>query len=383
MSYGGSRRGKIQSLTRAFNIAAAELEAQGKDVLRLHIGAPSTGAPKAAIQALEKVAQHDILGYSAAVGITALRERIAKHYQEQYQVAVDPKRVVVTVGASGALSLALLSWFDSSEKIGLPYPVYGAYKNVIELNGLNFVGIPTSFENRFLPTVADLKNLDQKLDGIILISPSNPAGSILKPEELKALIDYCKKNHIKVISDEIYHGIIYDKNVEQMTAQAFSNEVISINSFSKYYSMPGWRIGWMVVPEALLDSMGCVMRSMLIAPPTPSQYVALAAMDCRAELDEHLIRYKKNRDILLNELHAAGFDKFIDPQAAFYLYIHVAHLHKDSIKFCKRMLDEIYITTSPGTDFDPRHGHHYIRISYAGSTENIVAAVKRLKAWRK
>ena len=346
-----SKRGHITSLAQAMNLKAKELQNAGHEVLKLHIGSPSTGAPQQALDYLNKVSKKDILGYSSALGIDPLRERISEHYRQNYNLNISPSRIIVTVGASGALILSLLSRFDKDQKVALPYPVYGAYKNIIKLMGLEFIGLPTSIENRFLPTVEDIKNLKEKPDGIILISPGNPSGSVLKPEELKALIDYCKKNHIKVISDEIYHGIVYKDDKKLPSALQYREDAIVINSFSKYYSMPGWRIGWMVAPEEIVNNVGAIMRNILIAPPTPAQYVALKTMDCTDELDSHVQRYKKNRDFLVKELPLAGFDKFIIPEGAFYLYSHIEHLHYDSIKFSHEMLEQTFITF-PGTDFD-------------------------------
>jgi aspartate/methionine/tyrosine aminotransferase len=377
-----SHRGDISSTARKLNLAATTLEAQGKKVIHSHLGAPSTGAPPKAQQALIYAMQHDIMGYSPTAGITPLRERIAQSYLDNYDVKINPDCIMVTAGASVGFMSSLLSWFDSGEKICLPFPVYGAYKNVIELMGLEFMGLSTSFENNFLPTLEDIQNLDEKPAGIVLVSPNNPSGSIISPEKLKEIIDYCEENNIKVISDEIYHGLIYDNKTKLQTAQAYSDNVISINSFSKYYSMPGWRLGWMVIPEYLIDSIGSCMRNMFIAPPTPSQYAAMAAFDSADVLDSHVQRYKHNRDIFVKGLPEAGFDRFIEPQGAFYIYVRAKDLKEDSKEFCMRMLNEIYITASPGSDFDPQQGKDYVRFCYAGSTESIEETVQRLKDWR-
>ena len=377
-----SKRSQIKSTAQAVTVAAAQLEAQGKEIHRLHVGQPSTGAPKGAIEAVIKAEQDQVLGYTSSVGIDPLRERIAKHYQEEYNVDVSPEQVVVTIGASLALALSCIGCFEQGDTIGVPYPVYPAYLPVFKQFGLNLVGFSTSLDNNFQPTLADLEALDIKIDGLILASPANPAGSILPAEQLKALAIYCEQQGIRLISDEIYHGVCYDDACSPETALKFSNQCIVINSFSKYYSMPGWRIGWLVAPKDVATNLANVIRNLYISPPTPSQHAALAAMDCRDELDLHVKRYKMNRDILLKEMPKAGFDKFVVPQGAFYFYAHVQHLHNDSHKFCMQILNETGICSLPGSDFDPLHGHHYIRFSYAGATEDIEEAMHILRAWR-
>ena len=377
-----SKRSFIKSTAQTLTVAATKLEAQGKKIHRLHVGQPSTSAPQGAIDAVIKAEQDKVLGYTSSVGLTALRERIATHYHEEYGVNISPDQVVVTIGASLAVALACISCFEQGATIGVPYPVYAAYLPVFKQFGLNIVGFSTSLENNFQPTPADLDALDTKIDGIIQASPSNPAGSILTADKLKELAIYCEQKGIRLISDEIYHGIYYDESCKPETALKFSNECIVVNSFSKYYSMPGWRIGWLVAPEYIASNLATVIRNLYISPPTPSQYAALAAMDCREELNQHIKRYKKNRDVFLSELPKAGFDKFIAPQGAFYFYAHVQHLHHDSHKFCMEILNETGICSMPGTDFDPIHGHRYIRFSYAGSTEDIEEAMHKLITWR-
>lgn len=380
-----AKRAHIESTAQTMNIIAADLESKGKDVIKLHTGAPSTGAPKAALDYFNKIDHKKIMGYSSALGIQPLRERIAQHYYETYGLKIDTNRIIATVGASGALMLALLSWFDAGDKIALPLPAYGAYTNTMKLMGLEIVDIPTFLENRLLPTVDDLKKAykKDKFKGILFASPGNPSGSVLQEEEIKELLGFCKKNNIRVIFDEIYHGLVYGDNKKTPCALSFDGDIVVINSFSKYYSMPGWRVGWMVVPDNLIDSIGAIMRNILICPPTPSQWVAMKSMDCTDELNKHIVRYRKNRDLLIEGLPHAKFDKIAPPDGAFYIYAHIQHSHEDSTKFCFDLLNKSYITSQPGTDFDHIHGRKYIRLSYAGKTEDIEKVIDRLIKARK
>ena len=378
-----SARGDVSSAAQTLNTKAAEFEQKtGKKAIRMHVGAPSSGAPQKAMERLQHLENKDVLGYSSSLGIQPLRERIAKMYQEQYQVTVPAERIVITIGASGALLLAALACFDSGDHFALPLPAYPAYRNTLEVLGLNIVDVPTHMNEHLQPTVKELQVAKEKLSGIIVASPSNPGGTMLSPQELQALVAYCNQQGITYISDEIYHGLVYDDNMPQQTALAYSDDVIVINSFSKYYSMPGWRVGWMVVPEYLVDRIGAIGRNLFISPPTPSQHVALTAMDCSDELDEHLARYRQNRDIMLEQMPQIGFDTFLKPQGAFYFYAHVKHLHEDAKQFALEMLEATGVVAMPGSAYDPLHGHHYMRFSYAGSTEDVVEAMQRLKKWR-
>jgi aspartate/methionine/tyrosine aminotransferase len=376
-----SKRGDAPSHAEELSLLAEQLRKEGKSIIALSVGQPSTGAPEPAIAAVQQ-AETLHHGYTPAAGIPELRQRIAQHYKEKYNVTISPNRVLVTNGASGAFSLAFIGCFDVGQTIGVPLPCYYSYLNTLNVLGLKKTEFHPLMANHLQPTVNDLKNLSTKIDGLLVTSPSNPTGSMIPPNQLKDLIDYCQKNNIIFISDEIYHGIVYNKDTPAMSALNYSDDVIVINSFSKYFSMPGWRLGWIVVPESLVESMQKLARNLYISPPGPSQYTALAAFECKDILDEHIKRYAKNRDILLENMPKAGFDLFPPLDGAFYLYAHVKHLTKDSVEFCKKMLRETGIIATPGTDFDPIHGHHYVRFSYAGSTEDILEATKRLIEWR-
>lgn len=359
--------------------AAKRAETHG-DVLHLEVGQPSSGAPKGAIEAAKRAMDREPLGYTLALGIDPLRERIAKHYSDDYGIKVSPERVVVTTGSSGAFLLAFLTAFEAGDRVGVAAPSYPAYRNILTALGVEPVLIPVGPESHFQTTLAVLKEKARGLDGLILASPSNPTGSMLESPALQAVADWCFEQGIRLISDEIYHGVTY--GVAAASA-ADRKGAIVVNSFSKYYAMTGWRLGWLVLPEDMIRAVECLAQNLFIAPPSVSQHAALAAFDCREELDANVARYARNRDILLNELPAAGFKEMAPADGAFYIYSHIAHWTDDSLDFCRRMLAETGVAATPGVDFDPLDGRHSMRFSFAGSTEDMIEAAKRLKAWAK
>ena len=360
--------------------AAAEKEAAGDTVIHLEVGQPSTPAPKGALAAAHAALDNDRIGYVAALGIPALRERIARHYREAYNTDVSPERVIVTTGSSGGFPLAFLASFDAGDRIALAAPGYPAYRNILTALNLEAVDLPTSAANLFQPTVAALEKAG-RIDGLIVASPSNPTGTMVGHAEMKALADWCASNGVRLISDEIYHGIVYEGDT--VSAVEVSDDAIVVNSFSKYFSMTGWRVGWLVVPQELVRPIERLTQNFFISVPTLSQHAALAAFDCSDELDGHVRRYRRNRDLLLAGLPEAGFDRFAPAEGAFYLYCDVAQLTNDSRDFCKRMLAEAGVATTPGVDFDRARGAGTLRISFAGSTAEMEEAVRRLKAWRR
>ncbi|MEO1994838.1 MAG: aminotransferase class I/II-fold pyridoxal phosphate-dependent enzyme, partial [Planctomycetaceae bacterium] len=376
-----SHRGSTPSIAELLQRRAAQVEATGQNVIYLQVGQPSTGAPAGTVQAIETASRDTTLGYTPASGSVALRRRLAHQYLELYDTEIDPQRIVITFGASGAMILAVIGCFDIGQRIGLPQPFYYGYRYAIATLGVECVPIETSIENHFQPTIADLEAVDGQLDGLILASPGNPTGSMVDPKHLQDLAAYCESAGIRLISDEIYHGIVYD-DAEQSTACSHSDEAIVINSFSKYYSMAGWRLGWMVLPEYLVEPVSNLAHNLFLCPPAPSQIGALHALDCRDELDQHVRRYRRNRDMLLERLPRYGFDRYSAPQGAFYLYCHVKHLHEDSVDFCIEMLEGCGVLPAPGTDFCPTTGKHFIRFSYAGATEDIEEALDRIESWR-
>lgn len=363
---------------------ANERAAKGDDVLHLEVGQPGTGAPRAVIEAAKAAMQSETLGYTEALGLPALRRRIARHYQERYGVAVDPARVVVTTGSSGAFLLSFLSAFEAGDRVALADPGYPAYRNILLALGVRSVTFATGMETRFQPTVELLQQAEGPLDGLIVASPSNPAGTMLSEAELRGLAGYCAEHGVRLISDEIYHGITYERPAATMLA--ISDDAIIVNSFSKYFSMTGWRLGWMVVPPDLARAIECLAQNLFISPPTLSQHAAIAVFDCRDELDANVARYGENRALLLEELPKCGFERLAPADGAFYIYADIAAAGapagENSEELCRRMLAETGVATTPGIDFDANRGHGYLRFSYAGSTGDIAEAARRLRAWR-
>ncbi len=378
-----SRRGGIppfivMDVMRAAN--AREI-ARG-DVVHLEVGQPSTAAPSGVLAAAERALRADKLGYTDSFGIPQLRRRIAEHYRAWYGVDVPESRIMASTGSSGAFLLAFTAAFDVGDRVAIVEPGYPCYKNILSALGIVTVPLPGSRETRFQPTIELLEQHGGKLDGLIVASPSNPTGTMLSEAELKALADYCRARGIRLVSDEIYHGITYG-TVGQATAAAIDPGAIVINSFSKYFSMTGWRLGWMVVPEDLLRPIECLAQNFFISPPSISQHAALGAFDCRDELEGNVARYARNRAHLLAELPKAGFDRLAPSDGAFYIYAEIGHLTNDSQEFCRRMLDETGIATTPGVDFDQGRGSTTLRISFAGAEADMVEATRRLKAWRR
>jgi aspartate/methionine/tyrosine aminotransferase len=377
-----SRRGQIPPfIVMDVMRAANDRAASGADVLHLEVGQPSTAAPAKVIAAAQAALRSDMLGYTEAFGLPALRQRIADHYAAFYGVAVDPSRIVLTTGSSGAFLLAFLAAFEPGDRVALASPSYPAYRNILTALGLVPVELPSGPEQRYQASVALLDRARGPIEGLIIASPANPTGTMLAREEIVALARKCSEAGIRLVSDEIYHGLTYGA-IAASTALAASDDAIVVNSFSKYFSMTGWRLGWMIVPNSLLRAVECLAQNFFISPPTLAQHAALAAFDCHEELQANLERYAANRDVLLSELPAAGFDRLAPADGAFYLYADIAHLTNDSVEFCRRMLGETGIACTPGTDFDPVRGHATLRMSFAGSTATIAEAVRRLKAWQ-
>ncbi len=380
MALKAARRGTIPPfIVMDVMTAAAERERQGGDVLHLEVGQPGTGAPSKVIAAAHRALDSQVLGYTLALGVPPLRQRIAEHYQAAYGVSVPIERIVVTTGSSGGFLLSFLSAFDVGDRVALAAPGYPAYRNILSAVGVTPVELETDAEHRFQPTPDLLDALDAPIDGLIVASPSNPTGTMLSPAELAALSGYCQERGIRLISDEIYHGITY--GMEAATALQSSDSALVINSFSKYYSMTGWRLGWMVVPEDLVRAVECLAQNLFISPPTLSQHAAVAAFDCGEELDANVARYAASRDLLLEALPRAGLDRLAPADGAFYIYADVRHLTNDSEVFCRRMLAETGIAATPGVDFDTGRGHGTVRFSFAGPTEDMAAAADRLYDW--
>lgn len=360
---------------------AADEEAAGRSVIHMEVGQPATPAPRTAREAAKSAIDRQPLGYTLALGMSELRARIARHYGETYGVSVDPARIVVTTGSSAAFVLAFLALFDAGARVALPSPGYPCYRHILTALGGAPVIVPTGPATRWMPEPDDLSRLHalSPLDGMLVASPANPTGTMLTPERLAALCRACRERRIWFISDEIYHGLTYA--LPAATALQFDADAIVINSFSKYFSMTGWRIGWMIVPEALVRVVERLAQNLYIAPPAIAQVAALAAFDARDELEANKAVYAANRTLLLDELPRAGFTDIVPADGAFYLYADVSRLTDDSRAFCARMLREAGVATTPGIDFDPARGHRFVRFSYAGSTADMEEAARRLRDW--
>ncbi len=358
--------------------AAAERHAATGDVLHLEVGQPMTPAPAGVRAAAAAALGDDRLGYTHAAGTDALRHRIARFYGDRYGVAVDPGRVAVTVGASGGFLLALLAAFDAGARIGITEPGYAAYRNMITALDLELVGIRVGPETRYVPT-PDAVAAAGPLDGFVVASPSNPTGTTLTPGELRAVAEHCHRNGIRLISDEIYHGITYGEPAA--TAWGMSPSGVVVQSFSKYYSMTGWRLGWLVLPDELIRPVEVLAQNLFISPPTLSQLAGVAAFDCAAELDGNVARYAGRRAIVVDGLRAAGIMDTAPADGAFYVWADVSHLTEDSRELCARWLDELGVAVTPGIDFDPAMGHRFVRLSYSESTEDVAEAMRRIVRW--
>lgn len=359
--------------------AANERAAAGETVHHLEVGQPGTKAPRRVIEAAKQALEADLIGYTDALGIPALRQGIAAHYRAQYGVELDPSRVVVTTGSSGGFLLTFLAAFEVGDRVALVAPGYPAYRNILSALGVEPVLLAAGAEQRFQPTPELLEGVDGRLDGLIVASPSNPTGTMLRRGEMQELVNYCADRGMRLVSDEIYHGISYDWPA--VSALELSADAVVINSFSKYYSMTGWRLGWMVVPADLRRPVECLVQNLFISAPTLSQLAGVTALDCRAELDDYVARYARNRTLLLAELPKAGFENMAPADGAFYLYADIANLTNDSEAFCKRMLAETGVAATPGVDFDPDRGHHFLRFSFAGPEATMAQAATRLKTW--
>ncbi|MFG6566021.1 pyridoxal phosphate-dependent aminotransferase [Sulfitobacter sp. 1A13421] len=357
--------------------AASAAEEAGRHIIHMEVGQPGTGAPKGAAAALTKAMGEGALGYTVALGLPALRARIAQMYGEWYNVDLDPARVVITPGSSGGFLLAFTALFDSGDRVGIGAPGYPSYRQILRALGMQPVDLPAAPENRYQPVAADFAGKD--LRGLLVASPANPSGTMLDRPALTALTDACAANDMSFISDEIYHGIEYDKKA--VTALEVTDDCYVINSFSKYFSMTGWRVGWMVVPKDQVRVVERIAQNMFICAPHASQIAALAAMDCDDELQANLAVYRRNRDLMITGLQEAGFTDIAPPDGAFYVYADVSRFTDDSRAFAAEILEKAGVAVTPGLDFDPARGHKTLRFSYARSTADMEEGIARLKAF--
>lgn len=354
--------------------AASAAEAAGRHIIHMEVGQPGTGAPKGAARALSNAMAEGPLGYTVALGLPALRARIAQMYGEWYNVDLDPARVVITPGSSGGFILTFTALFDTGDMVGIGAPGYPSYRQILKALALNPIDLPSAAENRYQPVPADFKDMD--LAGLLVASPANPTGTMLDRSAMSALIGACADKGASFISDEIYHGVEYEKKA--VTALELTDDCYVINSFSKYFSMTGWRVGWMVVPEDHVRVVERIAQNMFICAPHASQIAALAAMDCDDELQANMDVYRTNRAMMLEGLKAAGFTNFAPPDGAFYVYADVSELTDDSRAFAAEILDKAGVAVTPGLDFDPIRGHETLRFSYARSSADIAEGLARL-----
>src|SRR4051812_35036922 len=361
--------------------AAARIEAQGGHVIHMEVGQPAARAPRTAIAAAKAALDTGDIGYTAALGIPALRARISRYYAEMHGVTVELERIVVTTGSSAGFILAFLALFEPGDQVAVACPGYPPYRHILTALGCEPVLIGISEETRWSITVDALLETHRRtpLKGVLVASPANPTGTMMRPDDLSRLIAAAEGEGIRFISDEIYHGLDYAFPAE--TAAKFSDHAVIINSFSKYFCMTGWRVGWIVVPEPLLRAVERLQQNLSISVPTLSQIAATAAFEGREEMDAVKHGYEKNRRILTQGLPQAGIDRFLPVDGAFYLYADVSRFTNDSLSFAKNMLEQAGVAATPGIDFDPVHGREYMRFSYARSAADMREAVERIGAW--
>ncbi|MFL6143400.1 MAG: pyridoxal phosphate-dependent aminotransferase [Labedaea sp.] len=351
------------------------------DVISLAAGQPSAGAPKPVLaRAAEVLATHS-LGYTEQLGIPELRAAVAAHYGRTSDLDVDPRQVVITTGSSGGFLLAFLAAFDAGDRVAVVRPGYPAYRNILSALGAEVVELPCGEQTRFQPTVEMLDELP-RIDGLVLASPANPTGTVLAPADLERIAGWCAARGVRLISDELYHGIAYEQPTA--TAWRYSTEAVVVNSFSKYFAMTGWRLGWLLVPRRLHRAIDCLTGNFTLCPPALAQHAAVAAFEPEsyAELDAHVARYRVNRDRLVKGLAEEGISRLAPADGAFYAYADVSHLTGDSMSFCAKLLADTGLAIVPGVDFDPAQGDRFVRFSFAGSTADVAEGLRRLGEWR-
>ncbi len=351
------------------------------DLVNFVAGQPSTGAPKAVREEAKRLLDEEVLGYTVATGVPGLREAVAAHHRRTSGIDVGLDDVVITTGSSGGFLLAFLAAFEPGDRVVMARPGYACYRNVLTALGCEVVEIDCGPETRFQPTVDQLAAVEGMIHGVVLASPANPTGTMVPPDELAAIARWCEDNLVRLVSDEIYHGITY--GVPTSSAWQTSRTGVVFGSFSKYFSMTGWRLGWMLVPEDLRRPVDVLTGNFTICPPVLSQYAAIAAFtpESYAELDGHVARYASNRALLLDRLPRLGIDRLAPADGAFYVYADIGHLTHDSYAWCLRLLDETGVATAPGIDFDTRRGNEFVRLSFAGSTEEISEGLDRVERW--
>ena len=375
-----SRRSAIDPFIVMEVMAAANARARrGGDVLHLEVGEPGGGAPSAALEAVAAALAGGACGYTEAFGLPALRQALAERYRRDHRLSVSPARIALTVGASGAFILAFLAAFDPGDRVIVTEPGYPAYRNILAALGIEVVPLATDLSTGFQPTPELLDRVQGPVAGLIIASPSNPTGSILPRAELARVAAWCAARRVQIVSDEIYHGITYDEPAE--TILAFAPEAIVVNSFSKLYGMTGWRLGWLVLPEALVAPVTKLAQNLFISAPTVAQHAALGAISDPSALPRRVEHYRRNRTLLLDRLPRMGLSRMAPPDGAFYLYVDIGRFGLGSVELCRRLLDDTGVALTPGVDFDPARGERYVRLSFAGSEGDIAEAAARMETW--
>lgn len=363
--------------------AAEKAKAEGNPVIFMVAGQPAAKAPSKAIEAVKTALDQRAMSYTQAQGVPELRQALSEHYQAYYGFSVHPDRFLITNGSSAAFNLTFITMFKPGDTIAIARPGYPAYRNIIQALGLNCLEVELSAETNFTLTPSALENAQAnagtQIDGVLLASPANPTGTITAREDFLALANWCQVRGTVFISDEIYHGLTF--NGEETSGAEFQHDIIIINSFSKYYCMTGWRIGWMILPENLIRDFECLAQNMYISAPDMSQIAAKVALKERTELENVRASYERNRALLIEELPAMGLDLLSPMDGAFYAYVDVTRYADDSSEFAKRMLKDIHVAAVPGRDFDPIKGHKSMRFSYAGAYQDMHEAMQRMKSW--
>ncbi|MEZ0362967.1 pyridoxal phosphate-dependent aminotransferase [Mycobacterium sp. pUA109] len=364
-------------------LAAAERQRSHGDLVNLSAGQPSVGAPEPVRAAAASALHLNELGYTVALGIPELRGAIAASYRDRYGLDVSAEEVVVTTGSSGGFLLTFLACFDVGDRVAVSSPGYPCYRNILSALGCEVVEIACGPQTRFQPTAAMLADLDPPLAGVVVASPANPTGTVIPPAELAAIASWCDATGVRLISDEVYHGLIYQGAPQTSCAWQTSRQAVVVNSFSKYFAMTGWRLGWLLVPPELRRAVDCLTGNFTICPPVLSQIAAVQAFtpEAIAEADGHLRHYSANRALLLDGLRALGIDRLAPTDGAFYVYADVSDFTSDSLGFCSKLLADTGVAIAPGIDFDTARGGAFVRLSFAGPTSDIEEALRRIGAW--
>ncbi|MHA3019138.1 pyridoxal phosphate-dependent aminotransferase [Mycobacterium sp. BMJ-28] len=364
-------------------LAAAERQRTHGDLVNLSAGQPSAQAPAPVRAAAAEALAHHNLGYTVALGVPELRQAIAASYRDRHGLDVEPDAVVVTTGSTGGFLLAFLSCFDVGDRVAVTSPGYPCYRNILSALGCEVVEVPCGPDTRFQPTVAMLEALDPPVKGLIIASPANPTGTVIAPAELAAIATWCDANRVQLVSDEIYHGLVYPGAPATSCAWETSRNAIVVNSFSKYFAMTGWRLGWLLVPEPLRRAVDRLTGNFSICPPTLPQLAAVAAFDPEslATADALVGEYAVNRDLLLRGLPEIGLDRLAPADGAFYVYADISRYSDDSLAFCAKLLADTGVAIAPGVDFDTVHGGSFVRLSFAGAAADITEALARMGSW--